>query len=80
MSSRTRAATVMASPEPPPGATSVADRPLPGLPIRFEGQPCRTCGSYEDPERVGLHVCEILGIVDHHQVLGRIPAEERGRC
>ena len=67
-----------ASPEPPPEATSAADRSLLGLSVVFDGHPCPTYGTYKDPEWVGLYVCDALGITDHNQALDRIPAEEKG--
>jgi prophage antirepressor-like protein len=54
--------------------------PIKGVPAVFEGHHCPAYGTPEDPEWIGLYVCEALGIADHHQALDRIPEEERGRC
>jgi hypothetical protein len=33
----------------------------------------------KNPEWIGHYVCDALGIVDHHDALDRIPAEEPGQ-
>jgi prophage antirepressor-like protein len=54
------------------------DQPLPGLPDGFNGQPCPTYGTYENPEWVGAYVCDALALANPSQVLSRVPTEEKG--
>jgi prophage antirepressor-like protein len=68
----------VASPEPPPETEIPGECPLPGVPALFEDHPCAAYGSYEDPQWIGLYVCDVLGVVDHKQALSRVPAEEKG--
>jgi prophage antirepressor-like protein len=68
----------VASPEPAPEPEIPGERPLPGVPALFEEHQCPVYGSYEDPSWIGLYVCDVLSIVNPHQALSRIPAEEKG--